>query len=833
MNKPTLKEQAHGEIEKIFRILLPQNGLAVREEQITLCHAMLDTLLKNNIALCDAGVGIGKTYAYLTACILLKKFAPHGPAGSQPVVISTSSVALQDAIIGEYIPFLSRIFLENRVISKPIRAIVRKGKERFACDARLSQRLEAVKDKNKNAEQLKALLSLRTYYDLDSVTGLSGFDRRQVCVPKVCEKTCPLRSVCRYHQYLKEARSAEIFVRICNHNYLLADAAHRLQELRPLLNDYRALVIDEAHKLPDAAQQMYGRSLSAEDFSELCTLLAKEKYVLAAQRLKEKFTALMGAMCRGELLEEAQRTAFVLTPDREAALRDCLSFLRQLQKQLAPHLPRWILYRLGTTEQTLNLFFTGDRKYILYIQYDRDGSPSLCAASREMPEQLRHALWLKETPAILTSGTLMAGGSFDRTRQLMGLSANKRLDDYIAVSPFNYKENCLLYIPDDYAKGANGQRKRSQVSGRADLPFSGSHSWPHSGAFYFLLPDGRCLYGYYLDEKGTLIVQQEEAKIVQKIFGDFLSGMGIQEIAAELQKEQIPKLNGEPVWSYTGILYILTNERYIGDELFQKRYTSDTLPFQKKINRGQKKQYYAEDTHDPIISREVFRKAQELLKRKSERHGHQNNGQYTFTSLIVCDECGTNFCRRIAKNQRVLWTCRKHFKGKHLCSMESLNETEIQQCFLTLYKKLAENRQEILGSYLRQLEELKDKDFMAHPDAMELNRQIAGLLEQNHTLHRLRAKECIDSAFFIAQSNELGQKISNLKAELKQYRNLNEYADFIDNTRLILTILDSPMPAFSASVFRNIVSRITVTHETLRFQLVNGLELEEERISGG
>lgn len=201
MNKPTLKEQAHGEIEKIFRILLPQNGLSVREEQITLCHAMLDTLLKNNIALCDAGVGIGKTYAYLTACILLKKFAPHGPAGSQPVVISTSSVALQDSIIEEYIPFLSRIFLENRVISKPIRAIVRKGKERFVCDARLSQRLEAVKDKNKNAKQLKALLSLRTYYDLDSVTGLSGFDRRQVCVPKVCEKTCPLRSACRYHQY--------------------------------------------------------------------------------------------------------------------------------------------------------------------------------------------------------------------------------------------------------------------------------------------------------------------------------------------------------------------------------------------------------------------------------------------------------------------------------------------------------------------------------------------------------------------------------------------------------------------------------------------------------
>ena len=417
-----LKEQAHGEIERIFRILLPQNGLAVREEQIALCHAMLDTLLHNKIALCDAGVGIGKTYAYLTACILLKKFYPSGPAGSQPVVVSTSSVALQDAIIGEYIPFLSRIFLENHIIPKPIRAMVRKGKERFVCDARLAQRLEAVKGKNKNEEQRKALFSLNSNYDLDAVTGLSGFDRRQVCVPKVCEKTCRLRNSCRYHQYLKEARSAEIFVQICNHNYLLADAAHRLQELRPLLNDYRALVIDEAHKLPDAARQMYGQSLSAEDFHELCSLLTKEKYILAAQNLREKFRALMGALCRGELLEEAQRTAFVLTAEREAALRDCLSLLRLLQKQLAPHLPRWILHRLGTTEQALNLFFTGDRRYILYIQYDRTGSPSLCAASRQMPEQLNRALWRNNIPAILTSGTLMAGGSFHRTRQRMGLS---------------------------------------------------------------------------------------------------------------------------------------------------------------------------------------------------------------------------------------------------------------------------------------------------------------------------------------------------------------------------------------------------------------------------
>lgn len=459
MNIPSINEQAHQEIERIFRLLLPQNGLTVREEQIALCHVMLDTLLQNKITLCDAGVGIGKTYTYLTACVLLKKFHP---ADAQPVVVSTSSVALQDAIVGEYLPFLSRIFLENHIIQKPIRAVVRKGKERFVCDVRLAQRLEAVRDKEKNAGQMEALFALRSYYDLDAVPGLSGFDRRQVCVPKACEKSCPLRNTCRYHQYLKEARSAEIFVQICNHNYLLADAAHRLQELHPLLNDYHALVIDEAHKLPEAARQMYGQSLSAEDFTELCDLLAQEKQTLAVQRLREKFRSLMSSLYRGELLEDVQRTPFILTAEREAALRDCLSLLRQIQRQLATRLPRWITYRLGTTEQALRLFYTGDRRYILYLQYDRAGSPSLCAASRETPEQLSRALWQRRVPVILTSGTLIAGNSFDRTEALMGLSACQRLAHFAAASPFNYEENCLLYIPGDRFRAPMGSEQEAK-----------------------------------------------------------------------------------------------------------------------------------------------------------------------------------------------------------------------------------------------------------------------------------------------------------------------------------------------------------------------------------
>ena len=177
--KVEYQKRAHQEVEKIFRVLLPEQGLAVREEQIRLCHEMLDTLLGERIALCDAGVGIGKTYAYLVACVLLRKYSMltgrGNPLEQRPVVVSTSSIALQKAIVTEYIPFLSRVLLEQGMIQSPLRAVVRKGKEHFVCDNRLEQRIEAIRHKQKNAAQKEALLSLRKYYDMDTVKDLSGF----------------------------------------------------------------------------------------------------------------------------------------------------------------------------------------------------------------------------------------------------------------------------------------------------------------------------------------------------------------------------------------------------------------------------------------------------------------------------------------------------------------------------------------------------------------------------------------------------------------------------------------------------------------------------------
>ncbi len=121
---------------------------------------------------------------------------------------------------------------------------------------------------------MEALKSLRHCFDLDSVHNLSGFDRRLVCVPKFCPGNVRGKQDAAIRIIWIFPGKEDIFLQICNHNYLLADAMHRANGYRPLLADYRALVVDEAHKLPEAASQMYGRSIGREDVQEISYFFA-------------------------------------------------------------------------------------------------------------------------------------------------------------------------------------------------------------------------------------------------------------------------------------------------------------------------------------------------------------------------------------------------------------------------------------------------------------------------------------------------------------------------------------------------------------------------------
>lgn len=492
-------------MEKIFRVLLPEQGLAVREEQIRLCHEMLDTLLGERIALCDAGVGIGKTYAYLVACVLMRKYSILMERNSlpkqHPVVVSTSSIALQKAILSEYVPFLSRVLVEQGIIQTPLRAVVRKGKEHFVCDNRLEQRIEAIRHKQKNAVQREALLSLRKHYDMDTVKDLSGFDRRLVCVPKFCPRECLGRQMCRYQRYLEESKKQDVFLQICNHNYLLADAFHRREEYKPLLADYRALVVDEAHKLPEAARQMFGKNLCMDDIREIAYYLEREHQNVEARTLKAGMYSIFTIIMESHISSHGIKENFQLTGECEFCLWEGIQMIERMMEQLKGVVPKWVLNRLQEAKEVLECFLQKNSKYVLHLRMDKEKIPVLCAASREIPQLLREMLWDREQAlsVILTSGTLKAGKGFARTLQMTGLEGRTDVQSYVAESPFAYEENCLLYLPKTLRKCKRGSREEAEmVAGQIHSLICSTYghtlvlftSYTLMGSVYQILRDG-------------------------------------------------------------------------------------------------------------------------------------------------------------------------------------------------------------------------------------------------------------------------------------------------------------------------------------------------------
>ena len=191
-----------------------------------------------------------------------------------------------------------------------------------------------------------------------------------------------------------------------------------------------------------------------------------------------------------------------------------------------------------------------------------------------------------------------------------------------------------------------------------------------------LLYNRKC-FGYRKNEDGTLEICPEEAEVVRLIFDFYLRGGSILSIIKELEKRQIQTPSGKKKWCTQTVVKILTNEKYIGDTLFQKTFKTDTLPFEKKKNNGEKDQYYATGSHDPIIDKETFETVQKLLKEKAEYFGSPRPSKsYPLSKRIRCKECGAYFIRRSNKD-KVIWSCYNHERDKNNCHARRYREEDI------------------------------------------------------------------------------------------------------------------------------------------------------------
>lgn len=335
-------------------------------------------------------------------------------------------------------------------------------------------------------------------------------------------------------------------------------------------------------------------------------------------------------------------------------------------------------------------------------------------------------------------------------------------------------------------------------------------------------------FGYSYKSK-TLVPNPNEVPIIEFIFNSYLSGKSLSEIAKELTQNEKPITSEKhSEWNRTSIQYILTNEKYVGDSLVQKRFTPDELPLKKIRNVGQLPRYYIRNSHPAIISREIFEAVQVLLQQKTISKSTVSS--YPLSQIVKCGACGSTFHRRIQKGI-VRWSCYKHLQDKDLCPMGIVQEYEIYQGFLKVHNKLLDNRDSILKVMLNQLLELQTKVTFARPDIVALNEKIADLVKQNHSLARLQAKGYIDSVIFIERSNGNNQRIERMRRELRQLQGPDELSSLIDSTTLLMDLLDkaSPLLEFEPSIFKIMVKEIVVYPEKFRFYLNNNLALDEGR----
>ena len=323
------------------------------------------------------------------------------------------------------------------MIAEPIQAVIRKGKSHYVCDQRLERRLGQLDLRKKNWRAGNALLFLREKLDMDEAPRLSSYDREQVCVPKVCD--CG-REDCRYRTFLDSCDGGQYPFQICNHNLLLADAIHRGTGRQPILPDSLAIIIDEAHKLPETARHMFGVTLRAEDIQGLIHDLRREKYLLAADALADTSRLFLRKLERPRNPDRrfSEYARLLVAPNRA---------LTVVQKQVNPLLSPATRRRLEKLASTVALFSEGHPDMVFYLAEDARDTVMLCATVADLTAQLQSTLWSQPRPIVLTSGTLAVGSDFRRFREEAGLLEDSRVTESVSLSPFDYRENCLLYVP--------------------------------------------------------------------------------------------------------------------------------------------------------------------------------------------------------------------------------------------------------------------------------------------------------------------------------------------------------------------------------------------------
>ena len=333
--------------------------------------------------------------------------------------------------------------------------------------------------------------------------------------------------------------------------------------------------------------------------------------------------------------------------------------------------------------------------------------------------------------------------------------------------------------------------------------------------------------GYTKDEEGKLIIVPEEAKIVRRIYAEYMDGASFLQIKRGLEADGILNGAGNAKWYESNIKQILTNEKYIGDALLQKTYTVNTLEKKRVANNGLAPKYYVEGSHEAIIERDVFLRVQaEIVRRANiltEGKKRVYSARYALSSIVVCGHCGDIY-RRIKWNNRgcksTVWRCVSRVLKKSSgidCPARTIREEDLQAAVVTAINDAWSKRDTVLPALKENIRSAIEGDSEAQ--IAEVDREI-----------KERQAELLGAGNDQKKIDKIGDAIISLREERQAILadaaarqglrdKVNDLASFLDEQTTEIT-------EYSETLVRRLIEKITVYDEKLTVEFKSGLEID-------
>lgn len=373
----------------------------------------------------------------------------------------------------------------------------------------------------------------------------------------------------------------------------------------------------------------------------------------------------------------------------------------------------------------------------------------------------------------------------------------------------------ILYIKSAFAQAESmSGSRRIQTANRMRA---------ESGDYVFMAAP----FGYKIEEN-ILVPIPEQAAIVVRIFKEYLGGLGAGKIAVQLNSE--PGMIGKP-WGKERVRYILSNEKYVGDSLFQKTFTPTVLPLKSQRNKGEVEQYYISNTHTGIVDRSLFDAVQEMLKRnQAQKAKSSKRKKHDLSGKIYCASCGWRYKRRV-QNGIVYWVCSGDGIAGRQCSTKPLSEEVFCKTFINFYNRLRLHENLILRSAVTKLMEIKKMITYMDSEISEIDRQIGMLTERYNLYVSLMEEQQMDEVSFAEQCAKTERELSKLRSRRNKLLNEDEDEKCIDEIRVLRERLTkSPMAIleFDFDLFDSIIDKVIVEDDSkVYFVLYSGLKLQE------